>query len=271
MKVLFLSASSTAGHTGCDLVDEAFLHQFDKFGMEVVKTIYKTDLPLHHTHRKFYIREMDDLPDFDLVVVNAEGATHHSHWPSFIQVAEDYPSVLVNAVWQQNSYKHDLSNFLYTSARETISRALMLPTTQVVPDIILAAPTLHKAWETKGYTATYNANHNTTCCVVRDDSFDPDIRIHESGFLESVASSTRLSTGRFHGALIAASLRVPFTAWPSNTHKTLGLMQDMGLEHNFYNTRQEAIAAVPTGSAVEYIEAAPRLIDGMFEDILSLT
>jgi polysaccharide pyruvyl transferase WcaK-like protein len=55
----------------------------------------------------------------------------------------------------------------------------------------------------------------------------------------------RVCTGRFHGAILASMLKIPFTAYPSNTHKIIGMMEDMGLEDLYFRTREEALFNMP--------------------------
>jgi len=44
---------------------------------------------------------------------------------------------------------------------------------------------------------------------------------------------------------VAASLAIPFSAWASNTHKTKGLLLDMGIPEYFSDKFQDALSIAP--------------------------
>ena len=113
-----------------------------------------------------------------------------------------------------------------------------------------------------------------------------DINIYSSGLdsdfaksfkndedVEEACKYKRLCVGRFHGAVAAACLGIPFSTWPSNTHKIQGLMKDMGVSHHHYDNKKDAMANVPftlDPCVPFFCDQAEAAIHEMFQEIARL-
>ncbi len=64
-------------------------------------------------------------------------------------------------------------------------------------------------------------------------------------YLAKVCRFERLCVLRFHAAIATAVLGHPFAIRESNTWKTRGLMEDMGIGHLHFDTCKEAWQGVP--------------------------
>jgi polysaccharide pyruvyl transferase WcaK-like protein len=63
--------------------------------------------------------------------------------------------------------------------------------------------------------------------------------------MNKLSSYQRICAGRFHAAIIATILDIPFSAWESNSWKIQGWMKDMGLSELCFGTRAEALSSIP--------------------------
>jgi hypothetical protein len=252
-------------HFGCQLVMAAYREQLDRVGIELLGTVSRR------------IKSLEGYPDFvrraDLVIVNGEGSIHHGKRGELIEVAARYPAILLNCVYQANPDRAAFRQFRLVAARESLSASEISNqgvSARVVPDVILTSRTL----------ADFRPSSPTRGLGFSDNVVDPT-----SGFpalvgpgrareyLEEMSRYRSLCIGRFHTILAAAVLRIPFSAWASNTHKIRGLMMDMGIEHLYGRTRREAAALVPDSfpaSVADYVERGRREVDRLFESLPDL-
>jgi len=195
-----------------------------------------------------------DFVGIDFVIVNGEGTLHHGRGAYLCQ-KYPVPAVLINTVWQDNP-KVDLSHFAYVSCRESLSAEAMRNcgiSPDVVPDVMFV----------------HDVDPGSGGGLVVSDS----VTIGENGVrptmanLEKFLSADRIVAGRFHVACLAMMTGKPFSCYPSNTHKTKGMMKDAG--HGFYETRREALkwAHRPTG----YSYLAQSMVPKMLDKVLALS
>ena len=259
MKAVIVN-DTTGPHFGCQLVMEGFRYQLDRVCIELLGTVAKR------------VKSLKQYPAFvrdaDLVLVNGEGSIHHGKRGELIDLAAEYPAVLLNCVYQDNPCRESLRKFLYVSARESLSAQELRRqgiAAEVVPDCILTSPTLNsfhpgRPLSDLGFTdCVSDAGHGVTAMVGLGNA---------RRFLEAISQYRRLCTGRFHGVLAASVLGIPFSAWSSNTHKTRGVMKDMGVEHLFAEERMQAAALVPSvlpDTVTDYVRTAKVAIDRLFE------
>jgi hypothetical protein len=241
-------ATTGGGHFGCELVMRTLYRKLKDGGHEVVQSIGSDQ-------HSFAIN-----PEADLVIVNGEGSIHHNKRRELIDVAKIAPSILINAVWQESSTA-GLEHFKYISVRESSSLQAIGGKVDIVPDLIFAS------------AFGYSDEMVRKSLVITDSVFSQN----EEGCLSAIAevqdvvdslcSAERVATGRFHIAAMCAMLDVPFTAWPSNTHKIEGMMFDMGCLDNFYCSKERAVAATPKPCSTisSYVEGAVRDIDRLFK------
>lgn len=238
-------------HFGCSLVMQTFREQLNRVGIELVGTSGRDE--------KIMIPK-----GVDLVIVNGEGSIHHGRHSRLVKVAKRYPAVLVNAVWQDNPSYPTLKAFKYIAVRESLSHN-QLPkncNAHVVPDILYASATLRyyaKPKPTKGLGKTDNV-------VDKKAGFTIHVSVNE--YLNTLCQYERVCSGRFHAAVAASILNIPFNVWSSSTHKMQGLVRDMGVPHLFHKTQKEALLNVPTTvdeRIEEYATKAQITIEKMFE------
>ncbi len=270
MKVVIVN-DTDGPHFGCQLVMQSFREQLDRVGIELLGTVPKR------------VKSLDAYPDFvaraDLVIVNGEGSIHHGKRGELIELATRYPAVLVNCVYQDNPARDALTEFRLVTARESRSAAALADhgvRARVIPDVILSSRRLreaNRAADPEGLGITDN---------VVDEGTDPGedsvllakVGAGEAGrYLEGLGRYRGLAVGRFHTMLAAASMGIPFAAWPSNTHKIEGALEDMGVPELLAPNREEAARRVPAEfdeRIAAYVEDGRRKIDALFEELHEL-
>jgi polysaccharide pyruvyl transferase WcaK-like protein len=143
MEAVLINTTFTLGHHGCTLVDR----QLDKLASEVGLVI-TAKLPLQADW------EALAPPNFDLILVNGEGALHHdskaamriAQVPSWAR-GRDRPVCLINSVYQDNSavIAAGVKTYDAVFVRDEFSRAALAEAgvaASVVPDLTLT-------WEPK--------------------------------------------------------------------------------------------------------------------------
>lgn len=261
MKVVLVNDTAHHPHAGCQLVGEAFREQFTRVGLDLLGSIpFNVDW-------NAYTSLLDSA---DLVVINGEGSIHHGNRTDLLNIAARYPAALVNCVYQDNPPNPKLRHFRYVAARESLSAKELARDgveAVIVPDVCLTASTLRLFIKT---TATDDLGRT-------DNVIDPTsgfpIKYHgvtAADYLHRLCSYRRLCIGRFHAAIMAASLEIPFSAWASNTHKTEGLLFDMGIPECFAEDVNSALQRVPTSfpdSVRQYVAEGRKKIDDMFANL----
>lgn len=269
-KVVLVNDCSKHGHFGCLLIMEAYREQLARVGMELIG-VTQVDDDLGQFEEVLAKPAFKMLDKADLVIVNGEGTTHRNRHQNLIKIAGRFPSVLINMVYQDNRPLPEMHQFLYRSARESLSAAVVRQEgvqCDVVPDIIFTSKTLttyrssRKATNTVGITDT-----------VLDNSlgFPPTMPPNE--YLGRLSRHRAVVCGRFHGAVACAVLGIPFSVYPSNTHKNLGLVTDIGIPHLHGQSQAEAIALCPDElpeQVTRYVAEAQSRVNTLFENLVAL-
>jgi hypothetical protein len=257
-------------HFGCQIVGQVYREQFKRVGLDLVLSLPKV-----------FDREILDkrLSEVDLIVVNAEGSIHHGRNFHLLDLAKHYPCVLLNGVFQANPSSDVLSAFQMITMRESLSCAEVKAAgveCRVVPDMIFASSLV---WSFVKPEAQYRLG--VTDSVIKEyRGFGPfkkkilgDIVAHQHSpgeILQKISSFETVCAGRFHVAVLAAILGIPFNAWESNTWKIKGMLQDMGLPERHHQTRAEALRNPVSGGqekASQYARSAKLLIEEVFDDL----
>ena len=129
---LINDTSITSPHFGCQLVGQTFREQFKRTGIQQVGLPKRFDTD---QYRKIF-------DAVDLIVINGEGTLHHNKYRHLLDLASQYPTVMVNCVYQANDPNPGLKKLLYCSARESNSAAEIRKEgiqCDVVPDVIFTA------------------------------------------------------------------------------------------------------------------------------------
>jgi hypothetical protein len=269
---LINDTSLYSNHFGCELVCQVFREQFKRLGLDLVLALPK----------RFDLDEYsEELNKVDLIVINGEGTLHHDKFSYLIDLAAIFPCVLVNCVFQANSPNKNLKNFLYVSTRESLSAAEIRKNSvncDVVPDLIFAS-TFARVYPKQKMTKKLGITDN----VVKEYHGVWPFRWRVKGFsatgqsaglyLKNLMSCERIASGRFHAAVLCAVKGIPFSTWDSNTWKTQALMNDMGVSHLHFGSRQEAIRNVPEVFPEQisaFVEQARVKIDQMFNQIYAI-
>lgn len=259
MKTIILNDVSSSGHVGCKLTMLTYREQLDRVGIELVDTIDINE-PLEPNYREF--------EKVDFLIVNGEGSIHDNNRLELIRIASLFPSVLINCVYQNNLDLPQLKDFRYIAARESLSAAEIPVNSEVVPDIVFASKLLNC------FTGPQPCRKRGTIdsCIDRQLS---DIKIFSDTihFLTMLCWHEGIATGRFHGSVICAVLGIPFSVYPSNTHKNRGLMADIGAPELHFETKEEAFENIPkkVNTKVQYYtDTAISRIEHMFNKLEGL-
>lgn len=276
MKVVLLNDTSLySGHFGCQIIGQVYREQFKRVGIELILS-----LPKYFDEDLFRTK----LEEADLVVVNGEGSIHHGRNMHLIDVANRYPSVLVNCVYQDNPESEGLRKMLHISARESLSAGEIRRRgvgCDVVPDMLFASSMIrsfplieNSLSQGIGVTDSVVKEYRRILGVKR--RVKADMYAHgqtPAEYLRKLSGYSRVCAGRFHSAVACAVIGIPFSAWESNTWKTEGMMNDAGLSHLYASSREEALLLVPDEFPEEmhvFREDAFRKIEINFEKLLGL-
>ena len=238
-------------HFGCELVMQTFREQLKRVDIELVGTVG---------------RKIVKVPPKTLVIVNGEGSVHHKRFPYMVNIANQYPAVFVNAVWQDNPSYPAMHKFKYVAVRESESFKQLphdLPNAEIVPDIIFTSETL-RSFKKPPPTQSIGKTDNSV-----DKNAGITAHITANHYLSNISQYEKLCVGRFHALIVASVLGIPFSAWKPTTHKNIGILTDMGVPHLYFETQQEALENIPDDfdeRIAEYVEQAQLKIDRMFEN-----
>lgn len=232
--VLINDTSLFNTHFGCQLVGQTIREQSARVGLTIIAS-----LPLD-----FDVNQARPwLQRADLVVINGEGSIHHGRKTHLLKLADDYPAALINCVFQENGDQGSLRNFRYISARESLSANEIRrqgADCEVVPDLIFASALLGSI-----VAGPPNLNLGITDNVTNPLSdFSPKSDLVYETLLK-IKRCKKICAGRFHVAIAAAVMGIPFSTWDSNTWKTCGMMQDIGIEHLHFSNLADAVSSVP--------------------------
>ena len=154
-------------------------------------------------------------------------------------------------MWQDNPLS-DLraEEYLLRYVRESRSQA-QLPNSTVVPDMTFYLD-LQPVIRGTG-TGRIEANEYRMCSVV---------------LLRHLARYDNIITNRLHVCIMCAMLKIPFAASPGSSHKILGLLEDMGVPQNHYESMDDAEPVTELSPSIDgYVAGAAGRIDRMFEEI----
>lgn len=221
-------------HFGCQLVGQTIREQCTRVGLTLTGS-----LPLKFERRfaEPFFRQAD------LILINGEGSIHHGLNVDLLQIASEYPCALINCVFEENGSQPLLRQFQYCSARESLSAATIEAegaSCEMVPDIIFASSLLASI-VSRPANLPIGITDNVTNPLV---GFSPKAPLVYDSLMNLKRCQT-LVAGRFHAAIAAAVMGIPFSTWSSNTWKTSGMMADMGVPHLHFETLAEAVAGVP--------------------------
>lgn len=244
-------------HVGCQLVVDTYYEQCKRVGISIIRTFDR--------HERFIIP-----PKVDLVIVNGEGSLHHGRFPEMIKLAEHYPCVLLNTTWQDNPSYPSLKKFKMITVRESLSYKSMPKelNVQIVPDIVFLSAIRHfiKGNPKRDIGITDNV-------INKQDKTGISMYQTLRDYLAEISNYSRLCIGRFHSVVISSLLEIPFSTWDSNTHKIKGMLTDMGISYYHFDTKEKALANVPTvfdKKIEKYVKQAQVKIENTFNKLCQL-
>ena len=260
--VLVNDTSLYATHFGCQLVGQTIREQLSRVGLNLAASF-----PLRYKAK--IARPYFEAAD--LVIINAEGSIHHGRNVQLLELANDYPCALINGVFDDNGFQSNLRRFHYISMRESLSANEIRRQSfdcEVVPDLIFDSMLLSSI--PRGCS---DIPVGLTDNVINPMAgFSPKSDLAYT-VLSNLARCKTLCAGRFHAAIAAAVLRIPFSTWESNTWKIRGMMQDMGVEHLHFKTQAEAIDNVPAELDPKidaFVDDARLRVRAMFEKLVDI-
>ncbi len=252
-------------HFGCRLIGQTYRELFSRFDLDLIGACSK------HLQSN-YLKIMEKA---DLIIVNGEGSIRHGRNQHLVDLAEYFPCVLLNAVWQDNPDNPKLKHFKYISVRESLSSRELTDLgveNEIVPDIIFVSMFLNSY--IKG---SPTGDMGFTDCVIKTKKRffrkPEEIKVDTplvADYLDQLSSYRRICTGRFHTIIACSVLGIPFSAWPSNSHKIEGLLKDMNVEYLLGKDRSEAAAKCPVycdEKIGKYVDSAKQRIFQCFSGL----
>ena len=263
-------------HFGCHLVSQTFREQFIRIGLHL-----SARLPLDLN----FIKHSDKaLKQADLVVINGEGAIHNGRYQEIINLAEKYPCVLVNCVYENNPFNHNLEKFKLITTRESLSAQALENQNikaEVVPDVIFASSYL-RSFKPRANLAIKQSGF-TDCAkksILKLGPFSIKYRLGFSpksnnlnDYLNFLSSHKKMAIGRFHSVICYSIFGIPFSTWESNTWKIRGLMKDIGISGLHFDTRKEALKNIPdsiSNKVTSFSDSAKIRVECLFDSIANL-
>lgn len=271
--ILIGDTSLKSNHFGCQLVCQTFREQFSRVGLHLTASLPYDYLSINDIHTY--------LNSADLIVINGEGSIHGNRYENIIELSSRYPTALVNTVYQNNKPYKGLNDLLYISARESLSAQEIMShgaNCSVVPDLLFASSLLNSYIpNTKPFRA-HGTTDNAKKLTKRIGLFSVRYRRGNSpkqaitaDYLKYLCEHKTLTIGRFHAAIAASVLGIPFSTWDSNTWKLKGLMRDMGVSHLHFTSREAAILATPKNvdpKITQFSKEAKYKIEEMFDNLV---
>ena len=256
----FLGKATTGGgHFGCELVMDTFDEHLDRCGHTIVQRVGS------HEH-SFKIS-----PEADLVIVNGEGSLHHDRRKELIAVAKEAPSILVNTVWQDNSSTDGLEHFKFISVRESLS-AEQLGECEVIPDMLYGNSWLWSRLPTFHHKPEYMSTLITDS-VTKQGQYSFYSAINSAvDVINTLLKHYNVCTGRYHIAVACSILGIPFSCYPSNTHKIEGMLKDAGCSRLMFKSYLLALEGCPTefdNNLFFYAKTARSKVESLFDRLES--
>lgn len=260
MKIVLVNDTSLyENHFGCQLVGQTIREHLAEFGMELLAALPYTFDPTKFT---------SVFEQADLLLINGEGSIHHGKNRMLCDLAKLYPSVLINAVFQENPDDFAVGAFKRVFVRESNSAKYLDNygvKAAVVPDLIFGSRLLRSVIKCEPEFDLGRTDR------VGDESVG---LIPNTGnpyiFVRDIMKYKRVAAGRFHAAVLCAIFDIPFATWDSNSWKTDGMMKDMGVPHLHFRNADEALQNVPPQvqpTVREFAMEAPSRIQSMFAEI----
>ncbi len=275
MKVILVNDTSLySSHFGCQLVGQTFREQFKRTGMTLLATLPKI----------FDEQKMAPLlASADLIVVNGEGSIHHGRNRHLIDLANKYPTALMNCVYEENPIFDSVKSLLFCTARESRSASALQEhgcQAHTIPDMIFASSMVRAflkppAEKDLGITDSVVKSYKRIGPFKR--KVTGNLSAHDitpAEYLMQLSGFQRICAGRFHAAVVCSILGIPFSSWDSNTWKTRGMMEDMGVPHLHFSSREEAFENVPRtfdSRITTYVQAALPKIENAFDMLKKIT
>lgn len=270
MKVVILNDTRVNSHFGCEMVMDVLEKGLLGVGASFIECVKLTNY-----RSKDFLANLILPEDTDLVIVNGEGTCHHDNGFNLIKSVDKFPDIpfmLINSVWQSNSSDiSTLKKYKYITVRESLSLKSLpkgLENVEVVPDLVFLSD---KFKDLKFPDPVYDIG--ITDNVVGSVTGSINSKQSAKKVIGEYSKYKRLCCGRHHGVVTAAKMGIPFSAWPSNTHKIKGMMIDMGVEHLHFPTLNQAMQNIPDffdEKINEYKKEAVNKIEKMFKNIKDL-
>jgi hypothetical protein len=270
IKTVILNDTRAHNHFGCKMIMDAFHILCARYKIIILGSIS--------------LRESWDTPECrdlmkqaDIIIVNGEGSLHHGRRIDLLDIAKEFPSVLINTVYDKNppTWFHKLKHFKYVSCRESFSAAQirgMGLDCDITPDMTLSfLPDIKLINSPTG--GRQDIGRIGSVVAKKDEYTDGEnltVRCGYIDFLDKANCYAKIISGRFHGICAAAMLGIPFCAWQSNSCKNEGIMHDMSVMQ-YYTPDWKKWNIEPPDSlprtVTEYVNSAPDKIYTMFRKI----
>jgi hypothetical protein len=256
MRVALVNDAS-AQHIGCALVTKTIKEEIAKRG-ELVQVI--------KVNEDWRLKKIDA----DLVIVNGEGTIHHDapQGHLLLSIANKYPAVLINAVYQNVIPNPALKEFKLISCRESYSAGLVEQhgaTARVVPDLMLNQE-IERPYQGSG--VGFVDSCDLPAMKAKEKNLYRFVNMMGPNFLEKVSKFEGIVCGRFHGLCLAMLWDMPVKMYASNSWKIQGMLHDAGAGHLFADLNPDLIPEHFDFSG--YVSNARKEISQLFNDIFKV-
>lgn len=254
MKIALVNDAS-AQHIGCEFVVKTIKEEVTKRGGAITETV-----KVNEDWRKKKL-------DVDLVIVNGEGTIHHDapQGHLLLSIADKYPSVLINTVYQNTIPNPALDKFKLISCRESYSAGLAEShgaKARVVPDLMLNQDIKRPS---RGSGVGFIDSCDLPAMNAKQKAPYRFVYMMARDFLAKTSQFDGVICGRFHGICLAMLWDMPFKAYASNSWKIEGMLHDAGAGHLLADLNPDLVPEYFDFS--QYISAARKDITRLFDDI----
>lgn len=278
-RTILFNDTSGEGHLGSVQVIGTIKRLCVKYGIKLIG-LYERSI-IHPDNQQLRAQ----LKGCDFVLINGEGTLHRStpFTNNLLESCRHKPAVLINTVWEKMYIKDRrlFENVLLVSVRESLSYAQVIKTVDrkkvcITPDLIFDMDEDLRRLKI-GYSDSYmdylrgGLSQGANYFPMDTTKSKPDL----AAYLTWMEGLDLYVTGRFHGVCLAAMLKKPFLAFPSNSHKIEGLLKDMRcpellLESFEQIEEKRVLAQEAVGKAHDYALKAKKSIECLFKKIKSL-
>jgi hypothetical protein len=231
VKAALINDTSTEKHLGSNEVVDSIRRLCQRCGIIITQQYTRQEVI---NGGKLVVRQR--LQAVDMIIVNGEGTFHRGS--IFIRrlleaIPKGKQAIIINTLWDKMFFdnEEELNVFSLITVREGMSYCALkqvYPDSKimVVPDLIftVAVPPITGI----GYGDSVLASLKEDMAFKYNYFPMQGEGADTASYISWLRSLELYVTGRFHGVCLSIVAETPFLAFPSNSHKIEGILQDMG-------------------------------------------